>query len=32
MLEGAERRFANIREAEQAGISVIYQELRWLRS
>jgi len=27
MLEGAERRFANIREAEQAGISVIYQEL-----
>src|SRR5260370_34801103 len=27
MLEGAQRRFANIREAEKAGISVIYQEL-----
>src|SRR5260370_8889193 len=27
MLDGAARRFANIREAEQAGISVIYQEL-----
>src|SRR5712691_7352822 len=27
MLEGAERRFANIREAERAGIAVIYQEL-----
>ena len=26
-LEGAERHFSNIREAEQAGISVIYQEL-----
>src|SRR5713226_3564477 len=27
LIEGAERRFANIREAEQAGIAVIYQEL-----
>ena len=27
MLEGAERRFTNIREAENAGIAVIYQEL-----
>ena len=26
-LEGAERRFSNIREAENAGIAVIYQEL-----
>jgi ABC-type sugar transport system ATPase subunit len=27
ILDGAERRFANIREAEKAGIAVIYQEL-----
>src|SRR6266478_8962877 len=27
LIEGVERRFANIREAEQAGIAVIYQEL-----
>jgi D-xylose transport system ATP-binding protein len=27
LLEGSERRFANIREAENAGIAVIYQEL-----
>src|SRR5205807_2439204 len=27
VLDGAERRFANVRDAEQAGIAVIYQEL-----
>ncbi|MFS8086870.1 MAG: ATP-binding cassette domain-containing protein, partial [Acidobacteriota bacterium] len=27
LLEDAERRFGNIREAEKAGIAVIYQEL-----
>jgi len=27
VLEGAERRFANVRESEQAGIAVIYQEM-----
>jgi ABC-type sugar transport system ATPase subunit len=27
ILDGSERRFANVREAEQAGIAVIYQEL-----
>src|SRR5213083_306889 len=27
ILDGAERRFANVRDAEQAGIAVIYQEL-----
>src|SRR6185503_5108750 len=25
--QGAERRFANVRESEQAGVAVIYQEL-----
>src|ERR1051325_7990509 len=27
VLEGAERRFANVRDSEQAGIAVIYQEM-----
>src|SRR5207302_5870722 len=27
VLDGAERRFASVRDAEQAGIAVIYQEL-----
>src|SRR5437762_14218085 len=27
LIDGSEKRFANVREAEQAGIAVIYQEL-----
>ncbi|HEX5704433.1 MAG TPA: xylose ABC transporter ATP-binding protein [Pyrinomonadaceae bacterium] len=31
VLDGAERRFANVRESEQAGIAVIYQEMSLVR-